>query len=768
MWECPALKDTQLEEDPDLQLLNPLNTPTHTLLGLPTHLPADEGDLLIEPVSGYRYDEGNDGILSFGTALQPHIYSYLCLLPHFDGITATRLIHRYNCHTAGPPFVNVLPCSCIAPAEPNAFTDGSLSASCAPFGFGGYGIWFPHRRECEVGINELEFAHFVNVGPIHGATGVATAGMMLEPFTSSTRCEAAALINCVTSAGSVHIATDSANAADFANQLLSGEQLRKPIQLCSDGDLWAAFLQACIDKGPGSVRVSWTKGHTSLSSMLRGEHCPRAAVHNSIADKAADGGLFFEEDHAKAGLMHYYAAKQKARYKLFAAIHRRIARVCTKAAELRKEKEEAIRSTKGNPASVPTPAPPSHPSRNYLTISLIAPPPIQGDYHTKLLHYHLRVFWSTIFLVPAGDSSSASITQHGTTWLELFLIFSLNGGLLLKQQFADYEGSHINPRFNALFKAFVKTSKQLLFFAKAQDKPLFAPVLTRARPLLPYGITTFLSMISATVAIQGEVARGLHRALCAIGGRVSSTTATPAKLRLGPFRPPQLFPWAQVSIGGKLHQVALRRLQASIAHAQVPAHDPSNSQTLEVTPRPTSFILSCPGCRCKKDTKHTRLYHHTNKPCILHCKNCHKSSSSRRWQCSCCIPWFTCPTHRTQGFACRPIQRASNGHSDGAGQEQADGLGHEHHDKPVKRPRIIFPIRSMGNFSNSVVNYLSNNIANRQLDLTPATVPTLPLNRGKRPVSLSFVEPSSKRRSLAFTPGPKLSRRIALFDEDAD
>ena len=109
-----------MEEDPDLQLLNPLNTPTHTLLGLPTHLPADEGDLLIEPVSGYRYDEGNDGILSFGTALQPHIYSYLCLLPHFDGITATRLIHRLNCHTDGPPFVNVSPCSCIAHVEPNS------------------------------------------------------------------------------------------------------------------------------------------------------------------------------------------------------------------------------------------------------------------------------------------------------------------------------------------------------------------------------------------------------------------------------------------------------------------------------------------------------------------------------------------------------------------------------------------------------------------------------------------------------------------------
>ena len=63
-----------------------------------------------------------------------------------------------------------------------------------------------------------------------------------------------------------------------------------------------------------------------------------------------------------------------------------------------------------------------------------------------------------------------SIHTSGSTWLELFLLFTIRGGYTTAQQIPGAEGNHIKPKFNALFKAFIKRSKQLLFFASPQDK----------------------------------------------------------------------------------------------------------------------------------------------------------------------------------------------------------------------------------------------------------------------------------------------------------
>ena len=69
-----------------------------------------------------------------------------------------------------------------------------------------------------------------------------------------------------------------------------------------------------------------------------------------------------------------------------------------------------------------------------------------------------------------------------------------------------------------------------------------------------------MTTISARLALQGGAALGLHRALCAIGGRVASTTTIPTKLRVGTFRPAQIFPWSKVRIDYFLVEAARRRI----------------------------------------------------------------------------------------------------------------------------------------------------------------------------------------------------------------
>ena len=164
-------------------------------------------------------------------------------------------------------------------------------------------------------------------------------------------------------------------------------------------------------------------------------------------------------------------------------------------------------------------------------------------------------------------------------------------------------------------------------------------------------------MISANIAIQGPVALGLHRALCAIGGRCSSASSTPSKLRVGPFKPQQIFPWAFVSIDSFLLDSALRKIRAHKELEEGSPSLPTHCHSQDVQPRPSSFILSCPSCQAPREMSRTRLYHATSKPCIVVCRSCHKASSSRRWQCSClqAKPWIACPTHRPLGFLCKPI-----------------------------------------------------------------------------------------------------------------
>ena len=316
---------------------------------------------------------------------------------------------------------------------------------------------------------------------------------------------------------------------------------------------------------------------------------------------------------------------------------------------------------------------------------------------------------------------------------------------MCRSQFHAKDPGHILPRFNPLFKAFIKSSKQLFQFIRAQDKPLVSPILSRARPLQQYGISTFMAMISANIAITGGAASGLHRALCAIGGKISNSNSLPLKLRVGRFQPKQLFPWKHLAISNILHSAAHRLIRPSPSQAcssqACSSHDPpasSHAQASLMPTRPLSFILACPKCHKPSEARLKRLYSTSSRTCIVYCKDCHRSSSARKWQCACCIPWISCPTHRALGFTCMPrtFTHAS-----------------AQHNPSYKRPRLADPIRQLGSNTSDGRNSIS---------IAATTYST-----SKRSVSASALNPPPKRRELAFTPGPKLVRRILAFEEAA-
>jgi len=380
-------------------------------MGLPPQMDEEEKNELISPLPGCCIHNGDEGLLTYGKPMQREGWDFFNCLDRFPGITAIRLAHSLTCHCTPPPFHNVVPIWELAPSQPNAWTDGSLSGNRPCYAHGGYGIWHPDRYRTDVGTNELCFAHVVDVGSIHGSQGVALAGTLLEPFSSSTRNEIAAMLVAISASGPVHIGTDSLSAAKVANKLIDNGIMRRPFSLCHDGDLWMAFGEACKNKGRGTVAVSWTKGHTPLRSLLAGKVSIKAAVMNSIADAAADKGSLTASDRGREQLLLYYASKQKAVDKLYAAIHRRIARVAIRAAELRDQAAKAQAGAGDAKCQfIPTPPQPVHPQHNYTRITLVAPPPVQGDEIEQMLQHQLRIFWTSLHLVPVVEGQDDIIT----------------------------------------------------------------------------------------------------------------------------------------------------------------------------------------------------------------------------------------------------------------------------------------------------------------------------------------------------------------------
>ena len=115
-WDCPALAETQLECDKDLQHLNTMNTPLHVLMGLPPQLDEEEKAELITPLPGCRIHDGEESLLTFGKTKQREGWDFFNRLVRFPGITAARLAHSLTFHCSPPPAnlgTSSLPTQCL-------------------------------------------------------------------------------------------------------------------------------------------------------------------------------------------------------------------------------------------------------------------------------------------------------------------------------------------------------------------------------------------------------------------------------------------------------------------------------------------------------------------------------------------------------------------------------------------------------------------------------------------------------------------------------
>ena len=170
--------------------------------------------------------------------------------------------------------------------------------------------------------------------------------------------------------------------------------------------------------------------------------------------------------------------------------------------------------------------------------------------------------------------------------------------------------------------------------------------------------------------------------------------------------------------------------------------------------RPSHFWLSCPRCRARWDTKSILLFR-IGRPCIIQCKACHRSSSSRGWRCKCDVPWIACTMHRADGFACQPVRT----------RHARRGSPEEPEASPVhKRRKCIDVIRQLGASPGPTptdVSHMSH-VSHQNIDIDMNL--KVSLERGLK----SEPPPPPKRRILSFSPGPLIARKFLVFSAGAD
>ena len=108
-----------------------------------------------------------------------------------------------------------------------------------------------------------------------------------------------------------------------------------------------------------------------------------------------------------------------------------------------------------------------------IGLSFINAIPILPDDVQAMASIMVRIFWHSIRVQPIIDHEK----ERGTTWLEFFAFFALNGGTAVIHTRAK---EHLRVKFIEEFIAFKSISRGLFRYASDDSSSLLQPMLRRA------------------------------------------------------------------------------------------------------------------------------------------------------------------------------------------------------------------------------------------------------------------------------------------------
>ena len=330
----------------------------------------------------------------------------------------------------------------------------------------------------------------------------------------------------------IHQASDSMSYVMKARQILDGSYDRKkrkrPWALQKDGDLWEHFYKAAQAKGRESIKISWTKGHATLTHIQQGTTTSYLKEGNDKVDQIANRGIQEGYDEGMYDLAGYFARQreelknviirlQKATLRVLKAEHKE--RVGEEERKLREQR--ALYGKDAGKVCLPSEYPfalDAH-AEGACSIEITRPCSGELDNQEKDIVFSIFAFIRNSLWVPTSGAT------NGTSWVELFAAFYIGGGRTLKEDFQKpdyYEASSMIPSYREFRRIFMQVVRM---WVHPDFRFLFAPARVGKARLERYGVISHLSCIKAERVTNSVMAKEIHRAMASLTVRYSRTNA---------------------------------------------------------------------------------------------------------------------------------------------------------------------------------------------------------------------------------------------------
>ena len=149
-----------------------------------------------------------------------------------------------------------------------------------------------------------------------------------------------------------------------------------------------------------------------------------------------------------------------------------------------------------------------------VPIVFVNAPPLERSQPDVTESAMVRLFWCRLEALRIEDHQTRCLV----TWLELFILFSLQGG---SAAFQPEARKHLKVQFQHDFANFRARSKQLFRYAAQDSANLVIPFAVvnpeHSQPLAAYGLVGKLPKLNFRLALSACRAWELHAALCSFG-----------------------------------------------------------------------------------------------------------------------------------------------------------------------------------------------------------------------------------------------------------
>jgi hypothetical protein len=309
------------------------------------------------------------------------------------------------------------------------------------------------------------------------------------------------------------MASDSLNFVRVAKLLFAGLPLPKifdkPWDLIPNGDLWKLFFDHARTKGLHSLRATWVKGHATQQHVRDGVTTEHNKNMNHTADGLADDGVGSYTSNLQP-LAQVYCHRQHIYGKIICAIQTHIVCVHMFFKQLRDDKTKELWSLSGqsHTFSATLPSYSSLHCSRQVTVHIVPTSCVAGNVSR---FRQVCNFMSQLCLAPLrGKSGDMTLPEHGTSWIELFILFELMGG----DDGCEYSPAQPRPNFRQaliLFRRIMAHAIQVCL--RHGDKDLFAPAKVQLCRLKCVGIDKFVPCINACLHIEAVSHTMLLKAL---------------------------------------------------------------------------------------------------------------------------------------------------------------------------------------------------------------------------------------------------------------